>query len=86
MALRNAFGDIALDSSIKELLFELVRLARAATSPRWLDPSQNRLRETAVVESGTITTVNQFAGYTAQSIVFSSSRTAWNQTCRSRIT
>ena len=92
MTLKNAFGDIALDASVKELLQQLVRLFRSLTKPAWFDPSLNRLRETTLIESGTVTTVTtvtgvtNLGGYAAQLPTLSGSRTAWSLSCRARIT
>lgn len=89
MALKNAFGDIALDASIKELLQQLVRLFRATVKPPWWAPASNRLMATTLIESGTVTTVTgitNFGGYAAQLPTLYTSRTAWQLGCRNRIT
>jgi len=92
MALKNAFGNIALDASIKELLKELIGIFKAVSKPAWFDPSLNRIRETAIIESGTVTTVTtvtgvtNLGGYAAQLPTLYTSRTAWALGCRARIT
>jgi hypothetical protein len=78
-----------LDSNSSSLLNRILQMLMA---PLGYDKSLGRHRNTAVIESGTVTTVNTLAnvsavgGYSAQMQIFDTNRTAWSQCVRARIT
>lgn len=92
MALRNAFEDLATESTVGGLLRRIVALL---SSPRGYDKSQARQRVTASIESGTVTTVitcgtvnnvSQLGGRDAGTMLINpASRTSWALNHRSRI-
>ena len=79
----------------------LTRLLHYLNSPQGYDKAQQRTRVTAVLESGTVTTVSTVTtvtavssvtniaavgGYSAQMQIMDTNRTAWAQCVRARIT
>jgi hypothetical protein len=70
----------------------LSRMTNYLNSPQGYDKSQQRQRNTTVVESGTITTVStvtnqtSMGGIQAQLLVNAGNLAAWNAVVRSRIT
>jgi hypothetical protein len=70
----------------------LSRILWMLMSPLGYDKSLQRQRGTVVVESGTVSTVNDLTrlnnleAYNARMLVLDSNRTAWAQCVRSRIT
>lgn len=80
------------DGAVQDLL---QRLLGISVSPVGYDKSQQRYRQTAVIESGTITAVTAVAalnnllaigGYNAQMQVLDQNRAAWAACVRARIT
>lgn len=83
------------DAAVQDLL---LRLLSQLVSPIGYDKSLGRSRNTAVIESGTLTTVTTcttvssltnlaaIGGYNAQMQVMDTNRTAWAQCVRSCIT
>lgn len=69
----------------------LGRMYLALLSPRGYDSSLNRIRETAIIESGTVTTVTTVSnmaalgGVQAQISVYGENRTAWQLNVRTLI-
>ena len=58
-------------------------------NPSWVDKTLNRVRETAIIESGTVTTVTgvtNFDSYQARVSVIGNNIAAWALACRARIT
>lgn len=105
----SAFGlysyTVAIYNLLAERLPDIQRTLRQIINgilyPAWLDRSLNRIRETSIIESGTITTVStvtgvttvstvtnvaQLATYQAQLPVFDMSRASWAVNVRSRYT
>ena len=77
------------------IFFQLIRLLKKIALPAWFDPSLNRVRETAIIESGTVTTVStvstvsnqaNIGGYTAEQLIRMQTRSAWAAGQRSRLT
>lgn len=76
----------------------LLRILQMLMAPLGYDKSLQRQRSTAVIESGTLTTlgnvsmlttlgnVSQVGGYSAQMTVLDQNRSAWAQCVRARIT
>ena len=96
MTMRNAFEDMATEESVSDAATLMRRVLLFLLSPLGYDKSLRRYRQTAVVESGTITTVttcgtvttlNQIAGRDAgQMLINPTNRTSWALNVRSRIT
>lgn len=69
----------------------LRQMTSAAVNPPWLDKSLNRVRETAVIESGTVTTVTTVTGltnidgYQGKTIPINMSTLAWAEVVRRTI-
>lgn len=75
----------------------LLRILQMLMAPLGYDKSLQRQRSTAIIESGTVTTVNtvttvttlanitSIGGYTAQMLVLDQNRSSWAQSVRSRI-
>lgn len=90
----NAIADELLDG----MQTLLIRLLNATNSPRGYDVALGRNRVTALIESGTVTTVstvtnvgtvgnqNNLGGQQAQLLVSGQNVSAWAATVRSRIT
>lgn len=77
-----------------DLTTALRQLAIAMANPPWGDKSSNRLRETAIIESGTVTTVTtcttvtgltNIDGYQGKTVPINLSNSAWAQVVRSVI-
>lgn len=88
MALKNLFGDIALEETQKESSNLLRRIADLLMSPRGFDSAQNRQRGTVVLESGTVTTVTGLTNIDSiqgRLLANGQNLTAWYSTVRSRI-
>lgn len=87
------FGQVTL----KDLVVSVRQLLTATSIPTWWDRSLNRLRQTAIIESGTITTVSTVTtvttvtgltnldGYQAKLPVINNNMAAWQLAVRSRI-
>jgi hypothetical protein len=81
-------------TSIKQdgLLSILSRIFKVLSSPVAFDNSQNRIRGTVAVESGTVTTVTTVTGitnmgnYTANALVQANISQVWAANVRNRIT
>ena len=78
-----------------ELITLFVRMLNYLNSPQGYDKSQTRYRQTAVIESGTLTTVNvintvnnqaAIGGIQAQILVNAANLAAWQASVRARIT
>jgi hypothetical protein len=79
----------ATEESAADSASLLRRILNALLAPLGYDKSIQRYRQTAVVESGTITTVTGIANlgtYQATQQVYGQNLTAWNACVRSRIT
>lgn len=82
----------AINNSVVNLLDKLVVLFRSLLKPPYFDPSQNRIRGTVAIESGTVTTVTtvsaltNMGSYLSQAVPLATTRTAWILSCRERIT
>jgi len=80
------------ETSSNGIYWTLIKYLKAIAKPAWFDPSINRVRETAIIESGTVTAVTtvgnitSIGGYTAQNLLTANTRAAWAVTCRNRIT
>lgn len=59
------FGSV----TIKDLVISIRDLLKAMTYPAWYDRSIQRLRQTAIIESGTITTVSTVTSVTGVTTV-----------------
>lgn len=102
MTLRNAFEDMATEASASDGATLLRRMLLLLLAPLGYDKSLRRYRQTAVVESGTITTVttvttvttcgtvsnvSQIGGRDAgQMLINPMNRTSWALNVRSLIT
>lgn len=64
----------------------LLRILQMLMAPLGYDKSLQRQRGTVVVESGTVTSLNNLDAYNARMIVLDQNRSAWAQCVRSRIT
>jgi len=95
MTLRNAFADMATEASASDGATLLRRIVALLTSPRGYDRSLSRYRQTAIVESGTVTTVSTVTtlanisnidGRNASMLLTASGRASWALNVRARIT
>ncbi len=84
-----------LPVSDEQLEGTINRLLSAVRNPPYIDKSLNRIRETSIIESGTITTVTTVAtvttlatlsGYQSQLLPLAGSRTSWAVNVRARYT
>lgn len=87
--------DTVADESAQNMILLLTRMLNYLNAPMGYDKSLQRQRVTAVVESGTVTTVstlndltrlNNLEAYNARMLVLDNNRVAWAQCVRSRIT
>lgn len=86
MSLRNAFEDMATEQSVSDTATLMRRVLLFLLSPLGYDKALRRYRQTAVIESGTVTTLNQIAGRDAgQMLINPTNRTSWALNVRSRI-
>ena len=88
----------AIEETQQDMVFLLTRMLNYFNAPQGYDKSLQRYRQTAVVESGTVTTVttvstvgavttlNNYEAYMARMQVLDTNRTAWAQCVRARIT
>jgi hypothetical protein len=90
--------DVTNAESLQSMILLLTRMLNYLNSPMGYDKSLQRARQTAIIESGTITTVgtvttvsavtslNNIDTYNARMTVLDTNRTAWAQCVRARIT
>ena len=90
--------DVTNAESLQDMILLLTRMLNYLNSPMGYDKSLQRARQTAIIESGTITTVgtvttvsavtslNNIDTYNARMTVLDTNRTAWAQCVRARIT
>jgi len=87
MTMRNAFADLATEDTVGSLLRRAIALLM---SPRGYDKGLARQRVTAVIESGTVTTVGNVTLVggrdVATTLLNPTNRTSWALNHRSRIT
>ena len=85
----------ATEESSQDMILLLTRMLNYLNSPMGYDKSLQRARQTAIIESGTVTTVgtvtavtslNNIDTYNARMTVLDTNRTAWAQCVRARIT
>jgi len=92
MTMRNAFADMATEVSASDGATLLRRMLLLLLAPLGYDKSLRRYRQTAVIESGTVTTVNTVAnlsnidGRPGAMLINAQSRQSWALNVRSRIT
>lgn len=76
----------------ENLFIKFILVIQALLKPAWFDATLQRLRETAIIESGTVTTVATVAGltnidsYQGKLLVINQNIAAWALVCRTRIT
>lgn len=83
--------------SIKDVIISIGEYLRALVNPPYRDKSLNRLRQTAIIESGTVTTVSTVTtvttvtgltnidSYQGRIVVLGQNLSAWAVCCRNRI-
>jgi len=85
----------ATEESTQDMILLLTRMLNYLNAPMGYDKSLQRARQTAIIESGTVTTVgtvtavtslNNIDTYNARMTVLDTNRTAWAQCVRARIT
>jgi len=87
-----AVSDVTNAEAQQSMILLLTRMLNYLNAPQGYDKSQQRQRNTTVIESGTITTVStvtnqtQMGGIQAQILVNAGNLAAWNAVVRSRIT
>lgn len=92
MTMRNAFADMATEVSASDGATLLRRMLLLLLAPLGYDKSLRRYRQTAVIESGTVTTVNTVTnlsnidGRPGAMLINAQSRQSWALNVRSRIT
>lgn len=92
MTMRNAFADMATEVSASDGATLLRRMLLLLLAPLGYDKSLRRYRQTAVIESGTVTTVNivtnlsNIDGRPGAMLINAQSRQSWALNVRSRIT
>ncbi len=92
MTMRNAFADMATEVSASDGATLLRRMLLLLLAPLGYDKSLRRYRQTAVIESGTVTAVNTVAnlanieGKPGTMLINAQSRQSWALNVRSRIT
>jgi hypothetical protein len=73
-------------SSLIETMVNLKQMFRSMVHPAWVDRGSNRVRETAIIESGTVTTVTTVTtcgtltnidGYQGKQLIIDSNRNSW---------
>jgi hypothetical protein len=85
-------SDVNHAEAQQDLILLLTRMLNYLNAPQGYDKSQQRQRNTTVIESGTITTVStvtnqtSMGGIQAQILVNAGNLAAWNAVVRSRIT
>lgn len=85
-------SDVTNAAAQQDMILLLTRMLNYLNAPQGYDKSQQRQRNTTVIESGTITTVStvtnqtQMGGIQAQILVNAGNLAAWNAVVRSRIT
>jgi hypothetical protein len=88
-------SDVTNAEAQQDMILLLTRMLNYLNAPQGYDKSQQRQRNTTVIESGTITTVTtvgtvtnqtQMGGIQAQILVNAGNLAAWNAVVRSRIT
>ena len=93
MSLFNAFEKMATEETAQTQVALLSRILMYLMAPIGYDKSQKRYRQTAVVESGTITTVStcntvsnltSIGGRDASALLLQQSRASWALNVRSR--
>jgi hypothetical protein len=78
--------------TVQDMSVALRNFWNLQANPPWVDQSINRVRETAVIESGTVTTVTTVTGVTnvdgfqGKTLIYDMSNAAWAQCVRTRIT
>jgi hypothetical protein len=87
--------DVTNAESLQSMILLLTRMLNYLNSPMGYDKSLQRARQTAIIESGTVTTVgtvtavtslNNIDTYNARMTVLDTNRTAWALCVRARIT
>ena len=93
MTMRNAFEDLATEVSNSDIAFLMRRVLNHLLSPLGFDKALRRYRQTAIIESGTVTTcstvgnISQIGGRDAGTMLINpTSRTSWALNVRARIT
>jgi hypothetical protein len=88
----------ASEETQQDMVLLLTRMLNYFNAPQGYDKSLQRYRQTAVIESGTVTavttvttvgavtTLNNYEAYMARMQVLDTNRTAWAQCVRARIT
>lgn len=84
--------------TIKEVVIKILEILKNIQRPSWWDTSSNRLRATAVLESGsttavtgtltgvtTVATVTNLNGYSSNLGIIYGGYNSWYTGCRSRI-
>ena len=93
MALRNAFDSVATESTqqdVRGTLCILAKLLKILRIPAGFDPSLNRSRVTASIESGTVTnvtnvtTLSNIDVFQGRQLVAANIRNAWGNTVARR--
>ena len=85
-------SDVTNAAAQQDMILLLTRMLNYLNAPQGYDKSQQRQRNTTVIESGTITTVStvtnqtQMGGIQAQILVNAGNLAAWSAVVRSRIT
>jgi len=91
-------SDVTNAEAQQDMILLLTRMLNYLNAPQGYDKSQQRQRNTTVIESGTVTTVGtittvstvtnqtQMGGIQAQILVNAGNLAAWNAVVRSRIT
>jgi hypothetical protein len=85
-------SDVTNAAAQQDMILLLTRMLNYLNAPQGYDKSQQRQRNTTVIESGTITTVStvtnqtSMGGIQAQILVNAGNLAAWNAVVRSRIT
>jgi hypothetical protein len=84
--------DVTNAESLQDMILLLTRMLNYLNAPMGYDKSLQRARQTAIIESGTVTTVsavtslNNIDTYNARMTVLDTNRTAWALCVRARIT
>ena len=82
----------SLIAILKDLCVNLKQFILNNARPAWWDASQNRIRQTGIIESGTITTVTTAAnvvnlnGWQSHLAIMNGNVSSWQLTTRSKIT
>jgi len=92
MTMRNAFADMATEVSASDGATLLRRMLLLLLAPLGYDKSLRRYRQTAVIESGTVTAVTNVTNLSnidsrpGAMLINAQSRQSWALNVRSRIT